>query len=116
MADLESVTLYMYTILADKGKYVQRITNLEQIKVHEKYDDGTMYNDIALIELNEAVPQNVKPAVLPKAGFSIKSDNQKVSAIGWGDTSAGKFFFHFSKFDNQLIVFNGSDNIFFFFS
>ena len=100
MASLESVTLYMYTILANEGKFVQNITNLEQIKAHENYDEGTKYNDIAIIKLNKAV--KIPTASLPKAGFSMKSDFQKVSAIGWGDTSEGKFFFQFSKFDYQV--------------
>ena len=100
MADLESVILYMYTILAKEGKYVQKITNLGQIKEHENYDDDTNYNDIAIIKLNEAV--KIPTASLPKAGFSMKSDYQKVSAIGWGRTSVGKFFFQFSKFNYQV--------------
>ena len=91
----------MYTILANEGKFVQNITNLEQIKAHENYvDDGLFKDDIAIIKLNEAV--KIPTASLPKAGFSMKSDYQKVSAIGWGRTSVGKFFFQFSKFNYQV--------------
>ena len=86
----------MYTILADKGKFIQTVSNLGQIKLHENYDEGTKYNDIAIIKLNK--PVKIPTASLPKAGFSIQSDNQKVSAIGWGDTSYGKFIFPYFHF------------------
>jgi len=55
---------------------------------HENWDTNTLENDIALIELPEAITFNdyIKPSCLPHAGHSCQP-GEFVSVIGWGRPS-----------------------------
>merc|ERR1711997_113725 len=55
---------------------------------HEDWDHSTLANDIALIELPEAIEFNdyIKPSCLPTAGHECTA-GEMVSVIGWGKPS-----------------------------
>lgn len=63
--------------------------DLVQITVHEGYYSGALFNDIALLYLNEPVKfaPNVDTVCLPPA--SAKFDGQTCYASGWGKNSFG---------------------------
>ncbi|CAH0014499.1 unnamed protein product [Clonostachys rhizophaga] len=72
---------------ASGGKQV----NVASIKVHPKYDEDTLNNDIAIWSLARPIRQdeNIKYISLPKAG-SDPAANTTVTVAGWGllDSSA----------------------------
>ena len=55
---------------------------------HEDWDHNTLENDIALIELPEAIEFNdyIKPSCMPAAGQTA-NPGDLVSVIGWGKDS-----------------------------
>jgi secreted trypsin-like serine protease len=76
-----------------KGKRV----NAKSIAVHEGYDDWTMDNDIALVELSEAVP--LPPVALDLDG----ADVTKATVIGWGLTETGEYPRHLLESDIEVV-------------
>lgn len=62
----------------------QRIA-VKSIHAHEGYDDWTMDNDIALVELDEAV--GLAPVALDLGG----ADFDRAVVIGWGLTESGQY-------------------------
>lgn len=69
----------------------------KQIRVHEGYDDWTMDNDIALVELAEAV--DLPPVALDLDGASF----DKAVVIGWGLTETGEYPRHLLESDIDVV-------------
>jgi secreted trypsin-like serine protease len=76
-----------------KGKRV----NAKQIRVHPDYDDWTMDNDIALVELADAV--DLAPVALDLDGAAF----DKAVVIGWGLTETGEYPRHLLESDIDVV-------------
>jgi secreted trypsin-like serine protease len=73
----------------DDSNTERRTLNVEQIIMHEDYDDWDYYNDIALVKVTQAIAfnENIQPVCGPD------SDDQyvyrKTQTSGWGSLSSG---------------------------
>jgi secreted trypsin-like serine protease len=76
-----------------KGK---RIT-VKSVHAHENYDDWTMDNDVALVELSEAV--DLPPVALDLDGAAF----DKAVVIGWGLTESGEYPRHLLESDIDVV-------------
>lgn len=71
--------------------------NVSKIIVHENYYAGTLFNDVALLILDSAIPpaENINTVCLPKSESQQSSlsrqnfDEEKCVASGWGKNSYG---------------------------
>jgi secreted trypsin-like serine protease len=79
----ESVTILTGTTDLMKGKR----SEVASIHVHESYDDWTLDNDIALIELKAPVA-GIAPVLLD---FEANGDVRSATVIGWGLTESGEY-------------------------
>lgn len=64
---------------------------VKEVVVHENFNPNSLYNDIALLVLEEPVQltENVDVVCLPAQGEVI--DNSKCYASGWGKNIFGRF-------------------------
>jgi secreted trypsin-like serine protease len=77
-----------------KGKRV----GIKSVHPHENYDEWTMDNDVALIELTEAV--DLPPVALDLDGASF----DKAVVIGWGLTETGEYPRHLLESDIDVVA------------
>jgi secreted trypsin-like serine protease len=65
--------------------------SVERIIAHQSYDDRTSDNDIALLKLREAAPDQLRPAMpaMAETESSLGATGGKVTVIGWGATQEG---------------------------
>lgn len=65
--------------------------SVERIVSHQNYDDSTSDNDIALLKLIDAAPDQLRPAMpatLEQDG-ALGAPGKEVTVIGWGATNEG---------------------------
>lgn len=60
---------------------------LDRIHIHPEYDNDTVANDIAVINIAEAL-SDIKPAVLPESEDAPAADSS-VTLVGWGSLREG---------------------------
>ncbi|CAL1274367.1 unnamed protein product [Larinioides sclopetarius] len=60
---------------------------VEEIKIHESYQPDFSYDDIAIIRLNERLPNDAFPVCLPEEDNLNQGDN--VTVLGWGRLNFG---------------------------
>lgn len=72
---------------------LKMICPIPQIIIHEEFYPNALYNDIALLILNEDVniAPNIDTVCLPPANLSF--EGQRCYATGWGKDSFGTFTF-----------------------
>ncbi|GBN66767.1 Clotting factor B, partial [Araneus ventricosus] len=62
--------------------------NVSKILVHEKYNDGQNYNDIAILTLEKEIHPYLHPICLPSPELSVRNlAGANTSMLGWGHTS-----------------------------
>lgn len=63
---------------------------VKDIIVHEQYNKGTLYNDVALLFTEERFEwaENIRPICLP--GSEINFDHERCIATGWGKDKFGR--------------------------
>ena len=93
-----------FTSCLQEGETKDQTFTLASMKIHERYDDVTFENDIAILKLAKPVTftRNIRPICLPKEAlsreeFNAKFAGKKATAMGWGMTfngSASKFLKH----------------------
>lgn len=59
-----------------------------RVITHGKYDEFTIDNDIALLELGSALPQTAIRPLLPSEEVGLAPDGASATVTGWGRTSA----------------------------
>lgn len=94
----ETISADFFTVLTGttdllKGKRVA----VKSIHAHEKYDDWSMDNDAALIELAE--PVDLPPVTLDLEGGTF----DKATVIGWGLTESGEYPRHLLESDIEVV-------------
>lgn len=64
--------------------------NVKEIILHEQYNKGTLYNDVALLVLDEPVEwaENIRPICLPESQMNF--DRARCVATGWGKDKFGR--------------------------
>jgi secreted trypsin-like serine protease len=90
------VIVLLGTVNVDEPGYPAQTYHVKSWKLHPKYATATVYNDIALIELDRAVKfsETIQPACLytksdiPELGLEI---------TGWGVTSSSRKFIRMSS-------------------
>ena len=70
---------------------------VKSVHAHENYDDWTMDNDVALVELDEAV--DLPPVALDLDGAAF----DKAVVIGWGLTEDGEYPRHLLESDIDVV-------------
>lgn len=94
---LDKIRLGEWDLASDKDCDDQEICNdpvvdveVDKIVMHDDYEKGTFFNDIALIKLKQAVnfTEFVTPLCLPIADAVKEQDTDNMSfiAVGWGNT------------------------------
>lgn len=78
-----------------------------EIFIHEKHNNGSMFNDIALIDLDSSVLlYSSKPYInsvcLPSNAKQLNYDPQSCISTGWGKNGFGKYKIFFK--DTNLIM------------
>lgn len=70
--------------------YPHQDRNVQSVIIHEKYNSGSLYNDIAVLILTEPVvlAENVDLICLPERNTVF--DNRRCFATGWGKDVFGK--------------------------
>lgn len=69
---------------------------ITEVYIHENHNNGSMFNDIALIELDSKILQySSKPYInsicLPSNGKQVNYDPQSCVSTGWGKNGFGEF-------------------------
>ncbi len=90
----ESITVLTGTTDLMQGKRVA----VKAVHVHEGYNDRTMDNDVALIELNEPVA-GIAPVALDFSAAPVV----KATVIGWGLTESGEYPRHLLESDIEVV-------------
>jgi len=79
------------TVRAGTAKHASggTVYDVAQVKMHPKYDSGTISNDACVLVLEKAIDDsNAAPATLPPADMSFNKGDPFVVS-GWGTTSEG---------------------------